>query len=68
MTIELMWFVWGVVACLSAGAGVWIISLLAKTRRQHKQICGLMHDKGSLTMRISILEDSLKEKGKENDR
>ena len=64
MTIELMWFVWGVTACLATGAGAWIISLLAKIRRQHKQICELVRDKGSLTMRVSILEDVPAEKGK----
>ena len=64
MTTELLWFALGITACLGAGAGAWIIYLIAKTRRQKKQICGLMHDKGKLTMRVSILEDALKEKGR----
>lgn len=52
------------VACLAGGAGgVWIVSLIANDRIQKKRICELTHDKGALTMRVSILEDILKEKG-----
>lgn len=64
MSSELLWFFLGSAACLAAGAGGWIVCLIAKTQRQKKQICGLMHDKGVLTMRVGIQEDSLKEKGR----
>ena len=64
MTTELLWFVLGIMASLVAGPCVWIIYLIAKTQRQKKQIAELMYDKGSLTMRISILEEALKETGR----
>lgn len=64
MTTELLWFVLGIMASLVAGACAWIIYLIAKTQRQKKQIAELMYDKGSLTMRISILEEALKETGR----
>ncbi len=63
MTTESIWFVFGIGASLLAGAGIWIVYLIAKTQRQKKQISGLMFDKGALTMRVSVLEDSSKEKG-----
>ena len=63
MTTEALWFVFGIGASLLAGAGIWIVYLIAKTQRQKKQISGLMFDKGALTMRVSVLDDSLKEKG-----
>ena len=63
MTTESIWFVLGVGASLMVGAGIWIVYLITKTLRQKKQMSGLMYDKGALTMRVSILEDSLKEKG-----
>ncbi len=63
MTTECIWFVFGIGASLLVGAGIWIVFLIAKTLRQKKQISGLMYDKGALTMRVSVLEDSLKEKG-----
>ena len=63
MTAEFIWFIFGIGATLMAGAGIWIVCLIAKTIVQKKQISGFMYDKGALTMRVSILEDSLKEKG-----
>ena len=63
MMTEALWFVFGIGASLLAGAGIWIVYLIAKTQRQKKQISGLMFDKGALTMRVSVLDDSLKEKG-----
>ena len=63
MTTEAIWFVFGIGASLLVGAGIWIVYLIAKTQRQKKQISGLMFDKGALTMRVSVLEDSSKEKG-----
>ena len=63
MTTESIWFVFGIGASLLVGAGIWIVYLISKTLRQKKQISGLMFDKGALTMRVSVLEDSLKEKG-----
>ena len=63
MTTESIWFVFGIGASLLVGAGIWIVYLIAKTQRQKKQISGLMFDKGALTMRVSVLEDSSKEKG-----
>ena len=56
---EYLWFALGAGASLLGGAGVWIAALAAKVRRQKKQLCRLMHDKGVLTMRVSCLEDSL---------
>ena len=61
-SIGLLWFVLGLGATLLAGAGIWIVCLTTKAHRQKKQLCGLMYDKGVLTMRVSILEDALKEK------
>ena len=63
MTTEAIWFVFGIGASLLVGAGIWIVYLISKTLRQKKQISGLMFDKGALTMRVSVLEDVLKEKG-----
>jgi len=63
MTTEAIWFVFGIGASLLVGAGIWIVYLISKTLRQKTQISGLMYDKGALTMRVSVLEDSLKEKG-----
>ncbi len=63
MTAEFSWFTLGIGTSLGIGAGVWIVCLIAKTQRQKKQMSGLMFDKGALTMRVSILEDALKEKG-----
>lgn len=62
MTEQALSFALGITALLVVAAVSWAVFLLRKTRHQKKQICWLMHDKGELATRASILEDALKEK------
>lgn len=62
MRLEILWFIVGAAAALGAGAGFWMILLIVKNKQMKKQISELMHNKGVLTMRISFLEEALKEK------
>jgi hypothetical protein len=64
MTGPVFYFVMGVGACLLVGMAALSGYLAAELSRHRKQVFGLMHDKGMLTMRVSILEDALKEKGR----
>ena len=62
MRAEFLWFMAGVAAVLGAGAGLWMVFLIMKNKQMKRQVSALMHDKGALTMRVSLLEDALKEK------
>ncbi len=62
MATGILWFVSGIVTSMVAGVSSWLLCLIGNNQRQKKQICGLMHDKGMLTMRVSILEDSVRAK------
>jgi len=62
MTEQALSFALGITTLLVLAAVSWAVFLLLKTRRQKKQICGLMHDKGELATRVSILEDVLPKK------
>jgi len=59
---EILWFVFGVMAVLAIAAILWACFLFVRNRVLKQQICGLMQDKGELSVRVSILEDAFKEK------
>ena len=59
---SVLWFMLGILTCLLSGAALWAVYLLRKTKTQWKKMCKILEENGALSMRVSLLEEVLKEK------